>query len=402
MHDARIERRLRCAIVYKTLPHYRRSFFELLRRELERDGIDLVLVHGKPFGMSQQKRDWGELPGAIVIENRVWRFGTSEVIWQPCLPLLRGCDLVIAEQASRLLVNYVFHLWSAIGYRKFALWGHGRNMQVHSVAPAAEWLKRWLLRSCDWWFAYTAETRRFLEARGVAPERVTCVDNAVNAAELVDAADHVDPERVSALRGRFGLAGRNVALFIGSFYAEKRLPFLIEACRSIRKAVPDFEMIFIGAGPEEGLLRAAAADLPFLHVAGQVKEADKLPFFAVSKLLLMPGLVGLAITDAINFGVPIVTVDLPYHSPEIEYLRHRKNGLLLPRSSTADDYAGAVARLLLDEPARRLLRDGCREERFRYTADAMAQRFATGVRRCLGVENAVDPAPSASPVASPL
>jgi glycosyltransferase involved in cell wall biosynthesis len=161
-------------------------------------------------------------------------------------------------------------------------------------------------------------------------------------------------------------------------------------------------MMFIGAGPEEGILRAAAADLPFLHVIGQVKEHDKLPFFAVSKLLLMPGLVGLAMADAINFGVPIITVDLPYHSPEIEYLRHRKNGLMLPRSSTADDYAHAVAKLLLDEPARVLLRDGCREERFRYTADAMAQRFAAGVRRCLGVENALDPAPSAAPLASPL
>ena len=156
--------RFRVGIVYKTLPHYRRSFFLILERVLAEDGIELVLVHGEPYGLSRAKRDWASIPGARVIANRVIRLGRSEIIWQPCLEEMRRCDLVVAEQASKLLANYVFHAWSLLGVRKFALWGHGRNLQRHDAHPLAELLKRRLLRSCDWWFAYTDETKAYLAA----------------------------------------------------------------------------------------------------------------------------------------------------------------------------------------------------------------------------------------------
>jgi glycosyltransferase involved in cell wall biosynthesis len=111
----------------------------------------------------------------------------------------------------------------------------------------------------------------------------------------------------------------------------------------------------------------------------------------MSKLLLMPGLVGLASAEAINFGVPLITVELPYHSPEIAYVKNRINGVILPERTTPEAYGLTVARYLQDEEARARLREGCRAERYRYTTEAMAQRFACGVRQCLGMENASSP-----------
>jgi glycosyltransferase involved in cell wall biosynthesis len=380
--------RFRVAIVYRTLPHYRRSFFIILRRLLAADGIDLLLIHGAPYGLSLAKQDWAEIPGALVIENRILHLGRRQLVWQPCLRALRGCDLIVAEQASRLLTNYLFHAWSLLGFRKFALWGHGRNMQRHDANPLAEFAKRRLLRCCDWWFAYTDETRAFLAARGVAASRVTSVQNAVNERSLVAAAERVSLERIEEARRRLGFNGENVALFIGSLYREKRLSFLIEACKTIREVVPDFELAVVGAGPEEAMIRQACAQLPFLRLAGVATEHEKIVYFRMSKLLLMPGLVGLASAEAINFGVPLVTVQLPYHSPEIAYVKHGVNGVVLPEETTPREYGLTVARYLTDETARARLRQGCLEERYRYTTDAMAQRFAHGVKQCLGMENA--------------
>jgi glycosyltransferase involved in cell wall biosynthesis len=284
----------------------------------------------------------------------------------------------------------VFHLWSAIGLRKFALWGHGRNVQVHDTNPMAEFLKKRLLGCCDWWFAYTTETKAYLEAAGVPGSKITPVQNAANDMALIEAADRITPEQVEQARRRLGIRGRNIALFIGSLYPEKRLPFLIEAARQLRGRVDDFELLVVGAGPEEPLVREACASSPFIHFVGPATGGEKLVYFRLAKLVLMPGLVGLASADAINFGVPLVTIQLPYHSPEIAYVKDGVNGAILAETTSPAEYANAVAAYLRDDPARDRLRAGCLQERYRYTAEVMAHRFATGVRQCLGIGHAID------------
>jgi hypothetical protein len=45
------------------------------------------------------------------------------------------------------------------------------------------------------------------------------------------------------------------------------------------------------------------------------------PYFILSKLVLMPGLVGLAVLDASALEVPLVTTAVPYHTPELTTLK---------------------------------------------------------------------------------
>ena len=51
---------------------------------------------------------------------------------------------------------------------------------------------------------------------------------------------------------------------------------------------------------------------------------------------LLPGAVGLGVLDSFAFDVPLVTVDLPYHGPEIDYVRDGENGVKLPAQTDAD------------------------------------------------------------------
>lgn len=370
-------------IVQRLVLHYRGPFFELLRGNLAAQGIELMLVYG-----DLDERDSAR-QGAIDVEwgfkwhTRTLRLGSRNLYWQPCLEVARRADLVIVEQASGLLVNYVLLGMNGLGMTRLAFWGHGRNFQADEASPTGEAIKRAMSRRVHWWFAYNEMSAKEVTGLGYPPSRVTVVNNAIDTHELVRQAESMLPETVAAARRRLGVRGNNVCVFIGGMYAEKRLPFLVEACRLVKARVPDLEILFIGAGPDEGMARAAAEACDWMHYLGPVFGGEKVPYLTMSKLLLMPGLVGLAILDAFALEIPLVTTAVPYHSPEIGYLVNGENGLLLGAHDDVRAYADAVAGLLGDPMRLEGLRAGCRRARETYTVEEMADRFASGIVRAL-------------------
>jgi glycosyltransferase involved in cell wall biosynthesis len=379
-------RKPKVAVVYRSLPQYRRRFYELLRERLDELGIEFVLIYGQPGPTDAAKRDTVELPWAHKVQNKVVRIGSREVYWQPCLGLLRDVDLVIVEQASKLLVNYVLFVYQLLGARRLAFWGHGKNFQEHQASNLSETVKRFMSRKVHWWFAYSDLSARVVTSIGYPADRITVVQNALDARSLIEAHSVVGAQQLAYIRDVIGIEGSNVCIYAGSMYADKRLDFLLKACNLIKKDVSDFEMIFVGAGPDEGMIKAAAKEHKWIHYVGPKFDKEKVPYFVLSKLFLMPAAVGLAVLDAFALEVPLVTTNGPFHGPEIEYLRDGINGVLVQNADDPVAYAAAVTGLLQDETSRQELVAGCRRDKNVYTVEKMVDRFATGVLEALKVE----------------
>jgi glycosyltransferase involved in cell wall biosynthesis len=111
-------------------------------------------------------------------------------------------------------------------------------------------------------------------------------------------------------------ADDTVALFCGRMYAVKRLDFLMSAAERVRQEVPSFQLLLAGGGPDERIAKEAARDRSYVHFAGPVFGEKKRELFAISDLLVLPGLVGLGVVDAFHHAVPPVATTYPYHSPE--------------------------------------------------------------------------------------
>src|SRR5215217_2335229 len=243
--------RPKVAVVYKSLPQWRRHFFELLKERLDELGVEFVLIYGQPGSIDAAKKDTVELPWAYKVENKILRFHSREVYWQPCLGLLRDVDLVIVEQASKLLVNYVLLTQYLLGLRRLAFWGHGKNFQAHGGNSISEAVKRFVSRRVHWWFAYNELSAMVVRDIGFPANRITSVQNAIDTSGLIEARDKISPEVVEALREDLRLKGENVCIYVGGMYPEKRLGFLLESCERVRKKIPNFEMIFIGSGKDK-------------------------------------------------------------------------------------------------------------------------------------------------------
>jgi len=366
-----------------SLKHYRKPFYELLRERLADADIELVLVYGSPSESEALKKDNVEITWAKHINNRFIKIGGHELCWQPCLPLLRGSDLVIVDQASRLILNYVLFASQALGIKKLCFWGHGKNFQKHKANAIGEGLKRYMSRHVHWWFAYNDLSSRIIRSLGYPEGRITSVQNTIDTRHMVKARLKVTQGQLQHIKGKTGIKGDNVCLYTGGMYPEKRLDFLLETCEKIKDTMPDFEMIFIGAGPEDKKVKEAAQKHAWIHYVGPKFDEEKVPYFMMSKLFLMPGSVGLAILDAYALETPLVTTNASFHGPEIDYLIDGTNGVMVREPDDPALYAAQVANLLKDDKARERLVSGCKVARGKYTIDEMVERFAGGIVKAL-------------------
>jgi glycosyltransferase involved in cell wall biosynthesis len=202
---------------------------------------------------------------------------------------------------------------------------------------------------------------------------------------LIATKDAIAPNELENLKRQLGILSDNIAVYTGGLYSLKRIPFLIESAVRIRKLLPDFHLLVIGDGPERPLVTAAARDCPWIHDLGPKNDTEKVPYWAISKLLLMPGGVGLVVLDSFALGVPMVTTDTHLHGPEIEYLASGVNGLLVPCGDDLGVYAESVVVLLKDEARLAAMREAAIEAAGRHTIEQMAANFADGVMKALAL-----------------
>jgi glycosyltransferase involved in cell wall biosynthesis len=365
------------------LTWYRVPFHQQVKSLLRDAAIDYELIHGQYAPEDETKNDSTTLGWATKIHNRHLRLGSRRLTWHPAWSLLMKHDLVVVGQENKLLLNYPLQLLRAHVRPRIALWGHGRNFQAgYSSGPLEAW-KRFWLRQCDWWFTYTEETGRFIAAQGFPEERVTVLNNSVDTSAIRRWVTEVTEHDVLRKRQQLTLRGTNVGIFVGSLYNHKRLPFLISAARLIRRCVPDFELIIVGSGPDLPWARAHTQDDQWIRVLGPAFGRDKVELMRLGHVFLMPGLVGLAILDAAAVGLPLITTDYPYHSPEISYLEDGKTGVLVQNWQDETSYSEAVVALLRDVARRRALSAAAADMASHYSIESMAERFVQGVQKAL-------------------
>lgn len=374
--------RRRVLIVQTYVPHYRSPFFEGLRKRMEFEGVELDLAHGDPVGSDADKSDAVPIPWAKRVRNYRIGIGKRFLIYQPISRLALSYDLVVVEQANKLLANQLLMILGAMGRIRLAYWGHGQDFQ-NEGGLIGHAIKRWQTPLVHWWFAYNDRSARIVGASGFPNDRITRVMNTIDNEKFVRDLDDVLPGEVEELKRKLGLRGSNVCIFVGAMYDKKRLPFLLEACEQIRGLVPDFEIVFLGSGPDRAIVEAFGAKHPWAVAYGAAFGREKAALLKLSKLLLLPGAVGLVIIDAFLAQVPLVTTEGAGHGPEIDYLVDDVNGVMVRQANDVGLYVSRVVSLLRNDQGLSRLREGCRVAAKTYTMDAMVERFAQGVLAAL-------------------
>lgn len=366
----------RVVIVQEHLPAFRVPFYRQLKTLLEQHSVGLELVYAPNQRNTFLK---GELEWATPISIR-W---LGPLGWQPVMGLVRGCDLVVVQQETKYVANPMLQALAALGGPPVSYWGHGKNFQAAGRRGIGCRLKRGLSKRVHWWFAYNDLSSGVVRDLGYPSDRITSVGNAIDTRALIEHRAALLDQELEEMRSSLGLGSSQVAVYTGGLYSNKRLEFLIEAVERIRDQVTDFQLIVIGEGPDRRIVTDAAARNHWIHYVGPKNDQQKVPYWAISKLLLMPGGVGLVVLDSFALGVPMVTTETRLHGPEIDCLKNGVNGVLIECGESTQTYADGVVDLLRDKARLERLRQGALASAAEHTIEKMARNFAIGVMQAL-------------------
>jgi glycosyltransferase involved in cell wall biosynthesis len=233
------------------------------------------------------------------------------------------------------------------------------------------------LRRADHVFCLNFEDRDFLREQTRLP--------ASKLTRIYPAADTLFSE---AARGR-DYARRSRLLFAATWRKNKGIEDLVPAFTTLAERHGELELIVLGAGVSEGLVRAAFPE----RVRGRVScaraasEAETAGWFARSDIYVLPSLfegTPLTLMEAMASGLPVVTTAT---CGMRDVVRDGETGLLVPVRSPGEIVA-AVERLLGDERLReRLGRAAQKEAGEKYTWERVAAPVAEVYERLCARRN---------------
>jgi glycosyltransferase involved in cell wall biosynthesis len=173
---------------------------------------------------------------------------------------------------------------------------------------------------------------------------------------------------------------RRLILYVGRLESAKKPGLLLDAFAMVAETRPEWDLVMIGEGSLRDQLSARAESLGLcdrVQFPGAIQDVSALAaLYARAHCSVSPGFVGLALTQSLGFGVPMVIADREPHSPEVEMAQ--LGGAVFFARDSAIGLAAALQSpdLLLDASQRSALVE---QVKIRYSADAMARGLVEAV-----------------------
>jgi glycosyltransferase involved in cell wall biosynthesis len=287
----------RLALQQRVLPNYRVPFFELLDSACE-GGMSLFTGLPRPIE---------SITTAAQLQITNYTLGKNVHIFNGPLYLCyqRGLinwlqkwnpDALIVEANPRYLATAAAVKWMHKRNKPVIGWGLGAPSPVRP-SPNGRGVgvraKSAFLNQFDALFAYSQRGADEYAALGFPHEKIFVAYNSVS------------PPLSSQIPSRpLTFNRRPIILFIGRLQARKRVDYLLRACAELESKP---RLIIVGDGPERAFLESLAKEIfPRTEFVGAKHGAELKPYFMEADLFVLPGTGGLAIQEAMSYGLPVI------------------------------------------------------------------------------------------------
>jgi glycosyltransferase involved in cell wall biosynthesis len=222
-------------------------------------------------------------------------------------------------------------------------------------------------RSADAIFAISDETKDFLVFHGFESNKITIMRNGV---------DHDLINSVKVKEKKYS------ASFCGRLIKRKGVYDLLEIWERVMKFFPDSKLVIMGQGLEYDGLKEVISTNGWeknIILTGYVPDSEKIAFFKSSAIFIFPSYEeawGIAITEAMACGLPVICYDLPAYS-------FLKDGIIKSNLGDKELITKSVIDLLHHDEKRLVLGNAAREEGKKLDWHDIAKEELTFVHRIL-------------------
>lgn len=293
------------ALQQRVLPVYRAPFFDLLASTCEQ-GMSLFTGLPRPVeGIAVAEK---LQVASYKLGSNIHLFGGNFYL---CYQLglidwLReqNPDALIVEANPRYLSTTAAVKWMHGRNKPVIGWGLGSPPLSGPLAGLRQTRRLLFLRQFDALIAYSQRGAEEYAQLGFPKDKIFVAYNSVSPAPSLPLPSRPSTFDPSTLPSVAGQAIRPSILFVGRLQARKRVDFLLRACSQLESKP---RLVIIGDGPERASLESLAKEIyPSAEFIGARYGVELKSYFREADLFVLPGTGGLAIQEAMSYGLPVI------------------------------------------------------------------------------------------------
>lgn len=290
----------RVGVQQRILPHYRGAFFNALGKACT-GGVSVFAGSSRP---EEAVEPLSRLSNAALVQAHNVHIlrGSSYLCWQSGLLTWLNTwqpEALVLEANPRYLSSPRAVTWAHERHCALVGWGLGVPSSSGWKNSFIQGIWRQFLHQFDALITYSQQGAEQYAHLGFDSDRIFVAPNAVCSRPT-----WALPERPVPPAGK-----KAVVISVGRLQARKRMDDLIRACAGLPQLLqPDLWVV--GDGPEATHLQELAAQLyPQTRFWGAVYDQELEALFRQADLFVLPGTGGLAVQQAMAYGLPVVVAE---------------------------------------------------------------------------------------------
>jgi glycosyltransferase involved in cell wall biosynthesis len=284
------------AIQQRVLTPYRAAFFDLLAQACD-GGLSVLAGTPRPEESIATVRELQAAHFTFAHNLHLLSGPLYLCLQRGLVPWLeeRDPDALIVEANPRYLATSSALRWMKQRGRLVLGWGLGAGASGGPFSALRASRRAAFLRRFDALITYSQRGADEYAVLGFPKDRIFVAPNAASPRPAAPM-----PLRPPAFDGK------PTVLFVGRLQARKRIDDLLQACAFLGEALRP-RLVIVGDGPERARLQELAKRVyPSAEFPGAKHGAELAPYFSAADLFVLPGTGGLAVQEAMSYGLPVV------------------------------------------------------------------------------------------------
>ncbi len=240
---------------------------------------------------------------------------------------------IVTEGGSNTVNNLSVWFYSKLFKSEYAIWDLGRaykgTERISFIRSIYNRIYRKILDDASYVYVYNAVGKEYFST-SIASNKIVNLKNTVDTSLILDLKNEKNEGDLDKLQTKLQVY-QNVVLYVGSVNPHKKL----ESLKDILEQLSDDScLIIVGGGDNAYIakLRSYLGNNNRVYFEGYKKVTELPPYYHVADFVILPGLGGLSINQAMAFNKPVVCSIAD--GGEKELVKNYKTGFLY--SSTFD------------------------------------------------------------------